>query len=152
MQDLLQALVDFGPHAQRFTKGWRADRQDHILLHVGRVIGVFASIEDIHHGHRQGASCNASQIAVEWLLFYLGSRFGNGERDAQDGIRAQFHLVRRPVKLDHYLVQHYLIDGIQPDDRLADGFIDIAHGGENPLATVATLVAIAQLYRLVRSC
>ena len=53
MQDLFQALIHLRAHAQGLTKSWGPDRQDHVFLHIRGVIGMFAPIQDIHHGNGQ---------------------------------------------------------------------------------------------------
>ena len=49
----VQRVVDLGAPAQAFGERRRAERHDHELLEVGRVLGVLAAVEDVHQRHGQ---------------------------------------------------------------------------------------------------
>ena len=42
-----------------------ANRQDHELLHVDRIVGVRAAIDDIHHRHRQDVGVGPTQVSEQ---------------------------------------------------------------------------------------
>ena len=52
VQLVVQRVVDLGAPAQPLGEGRRADRHDHELLEVGRVLGVLAAVQDVHHAAR----------------------------------------------------------------------------------------------------
>ena len=51
--------------AQRFGERVRAARHDHELLHVERVLGVRAAVDDVQHRHGQDVGGAAAEPAVE---------------------------------------------------------------------------------------
>ena len=53
LERCFQRVEDLGAHAQGFGEVRRADRRDHELLDVDRIVGMRAAIEDVHHRHRQ---------------------------------------------------------------------------------------------------
>ena len=95
LQRRLQRVEDLGAHAQALGEARRADRDDHELLEVDRVVRVRAAVEDVHHRHRQDVRRLAAEVAPQRqvLLGRRGAR--GGERDAEDRVRAQARLVRR---------------------------------------------------------
>ena len=46
-------MIYFDGHAQRISKGAGANRHDHEFLDIHVVVGMLATIENVHHGHRQ---------------------------------------------------------------------------------------------------
>jgi hypothetical protein len=148
-QHLLQAVVDFDTPAQPFAIGRRADRHDHELLHVGRPGSMLAAVHDVHHGHGQGATGDAAQVAIERQVLAGGRGVGHGQRDAQNGISAQPALVLGAVQLDHGLVDAALVGRRPANDSVGDLFIDRLDRTQNPLAAIALLVAVALLPRLM---
>src|SRR3546814_3652472 len=51
--------------AHRLGDAAGADGHDHEFLHVDRIVGMFAAVDDVHHRHRQGARRDAADIAIE---------------------------------------------------------------------------------------
>ena len=65
VQRLLERVEDLGAHAQRLGERRRADRHDHELLEVDRVVGVRAAVEDVHHRHGQHVRRLAAEVAPQ---------------------------------------------------------------------------------------
>ncbi len=110
---------------------------------------MHATVEHVHHRHRQGAGIGAADIAVERQRIGLSRRLGDGQRHAEDGVGAEPALVGRAVERDHGLVDVDLVLGLKPADRLENLAVDRVHGLLHALAAVALLVAVAQLHRLM---
>ena len=144
-------MVDLGAPAQRLAEGGCADGGDHELLNVNVGIRVGAAVEDVHHGDGQDVGVGAAQVLVEGKIRVLGGGLGDGEGDAQDGVRAKFALVGGAVQVDHGLVDVTLVVGFLTDELGGDLLDDSVNGVLNALAEVAALVAIATLDGLERA-
>ncbi len=113
-----------------------ADRNDHELLEVDRVVGMGAAIDDVHHRNRQDMGVRTADIAVQRQTGGLGGSLGDGERHAEDGVGAEARLVRRTIELDHQVVDLDLVFGIMTADRIIDLAIDRFDGLFNALAEI----------------
>ena len=96
-----------------------------------------------------GSACafDPADGAVERDLQVVRHRLGAGQRDGQDGVGAEPALVRRPVQVDHGVVDRALVEGVQPADGVGDLAVDVGHGLQHALAREA-VAAVAQLHRL----
>ena len=74
---------------------------------------------------------------------------GAGERHAEDGVRAELALVRRPVEVDEQRVDAGLVGRVEPEQLGRDPIDHVGDRGQDALAAEAGLVAVAQLDRLV---
>ncbi len=56
-EHLLEVVEDLGAAAEGVAEAVEAQRHDHELLDVDRVVGVLAAVEDVHHrrGQQPGA-------------------------------------------------------------------------------------------------
>ncbi len=113
-----QGVENFRTAAQRFRKGFGADRHDHEFLEVDRVVGVHAAVDDVHHRHRQGPRRGAADIAIQRHVAGLGGGLGDRERHAENGIGAKTLLIGRTVQSDHGLVDLDLLLGVHAADRV----------------------------------
>ncbi len=147
VQMALEVVEDLGAHAQRVGEAARADRHDHELLEVDRVVGVRAAVEHVHHRHRQDPRRLAAEIAPQRLALLGGRRARGGERDAEDRVRAEAALVRRAVELDQRAVQAGLVEHVVARDRRGDLAVDVRDRLRHALAEVG-VAAVAQLGRL----
>ena len=100
VEHLLQRVVRLGAPAQRLAEARRADRHDHELLQVDRVVGVGAAVDDVHHRHRQHVRVRPADVAVQRQVELVGRGLGDGEADAEDRVRAEAGLVVGAVELD----------------------------------------------------
>ena len=112
---------------------------------------MLAAIDDIHHGHRQGAGKNAADMAIKRNVQIRRRRLGNRKRDRQHGIGAQPRLIGRAIQFDHRLVNLDLIEGIEAGNRVKDFAFHTGHRLQHALAAIAGLVAIAEFHRLMRA-
>ena len=96
VEDRAQRSEDLGPGAQGLAVGRHPDGHDHELLEVGRVLGVLAAVEDVEHRDRQRPRPRPADVAVERQVVGGRRRVGAGQRDAEDGVRAQAALVGVP--------------------------------------------------------
>ena len=151
MQDVLQAVENLRPHAQRFAKVGRAQRHHHELLEIDIVIRMLAAVEDVHHRHRQYFRVGASQVAIQRQARRASRRPGNCQRHPQHRVGPDFPLVRRAVEVPQQAIDGCLSKRAHPLQFRCDHLIDVTDGLQHAFAEVALLVAIAQLHGLVRA-
>ena len=155
MDDSLEVMEYIGTHAQRIGKGLGANRLDHELLDIHIVVGMLATVDDIHHRYRHRiftrGAIQVGNMRVQRHTLGMGRGLGCSQGDRENRVGAQGRLVLGTVQLDHRAVQTGLVGGIAPHQQFPDRTIDIGHGLEHALAQVAALVAITQLERLART-
>ena len=149
VEHLLERVEDFAATADRVAKPLDAQRHDHELLHVDRVVGMLAAVDDVHHRGGQEPSVRAADIAIERQADILGRRVGRGQRNAKDRIRTQLLLVRCAVELAEHAVDADLIQRVGPDQLVGDLFVDVGDRLQDAFAKEDLLVAVAELPGLV---
>ena len=151
MEDAFQGMVNVRAPLQRLGERRRADRHRHELLHVHVGVGVLAAVHDVHHRHRKLPGGRAADVAVQGQAQAARGGLGDGQRDAQNRVRAQLALVVRAVQVDHQLINGDLLGGVQVNEFRRDALVDVLDRLQDALAAVDLLVAVAQLDRLVRA-
>ena len=73
----------------------------------------------------------------------------DGERHAEDRVRAELRLVRRAVELAQEPVDHALVARVEPPQVVRNRAVDVLDGLRHALAAVPRLVPVAKLDRLV---
>ena len=151
LQHRLERVVGLGAPAQRLAERRRADRGDHEFLDVDVGVGVRAAVHDVEHRHRQQVRVRAAEVAEQAQLGRGRGGLRDGERDAEDRVRAEVRLLRRAVEVEHLLVDGALVARLVPDDLGEDPLLDVVDGLLDALAAVALRVAVAQFVRLERA-
>ena len=72
VEQFLQGVEDFGATAQRFAEGRQTDRHDHEFLDVQAVVGVLATVDDVHHRHRHLHRARTAEVAIKRQTGFLG--------------------------------------------------------------------------------
>jgi len=154
VQHFLQVVEHFSAHAQGFAEGRSANRDNHQLLEVQAVVGVFAAVDHVHHRHRQRHRARTTDIAIQRQTGFFSSSLGYSHRNSQDGVGAQTTLVVGAVQIDHGLVDESLVGSVEANDGFADFGVDVFNGFQNTLAQIAGFVAIAQFqgFTLASGC
>ena len=155
LQHRLQGVVALGTGAQCFLECRGTDRGDHEFLDVDAAVGMCATIEDVHHRHRQGVCVRATEVAEQRQARRIGGGLRDRERDAEDRVRTKTRLVRRSVEIDHDLVDQALLGSVEAHDLRRDLFLNRGDGefdalAEVALATVATLGCLEGTGRCTR--
>ena len=109
LEERLQRVVALDADPERLGERRRAGGHEHELLEVERVLGVGAAVDDVHQRHGQDVGVGAADPAVERQLGVGGGGLRDRERDAEDRVRAEPRLRRRPVELDHGAVDLALL-------------------------------------------
>lgn len=107
LDDLGEVVVRLGAHLHRFREGFRAERQQHELLHGQHVAGVLSAVDDVEGGHWKPDVLVASEVrdvTVQRDALLGGSGLADGQRDAQNGVGSVFVLVGRSIELDHQFI------------------------------------------------
>ena len=147
LQHRLQRVVGLRPPLDGLGERGRADRRDHELLDVDAVVGVRPAVEDVHHGDRQQVRVRPAQVAEQRQARGLRGGLGHRHADAGDRVRSHPRLVRGPVQVDHGLVDHALIVGVEAEQLGLDLVDDGLDGPGDRLAAVF-VTAVPQLHRL----
>ena len=142
-------MEDFDAPAQRFGERRRAYGHHHEFLEIDVVIGVRATVEDVHHRNRQHAGVHSAQVTVERHLVQIRDRTRSRHRNRKNGVRAQTALVLCAIQFDHFLIERALIFGIFLNEGVRQLAVDVLDRLGNAFAQIARLVAVAQLNRLV---
>ncbi|MNP13144.1 hypothetical protein D3C76_1054130 [compost metagenome] len=134
-------MEDFSAHAQGFTEACRTYRLNHELLDVDVVVRVLTAIDDVHHRDRHGQTrlraVQRSQVLVERNVQRGGSSFRRCQGDRQNRIGTQDRFRISAVQSDHCLVDHSLVQGVEPYNPLTYRIVHILHGTHHPLALIA---------------
>src|SRR5690606_40472211 len=128
---------DFGTPAHGLSQAGSADGHDHEFLEVDRIVGVSATIEDVHHRHRKHMGAGTPHITVERKVCRFCCRLGDRQGYAKDGIGTESALVWRAVQFDHDLVDVDLVLGIHAADGLDQLSVYCLHGALDSLAEIA---------------
>ena len=147
VQQRLERVVRLHAPAQALREGGRADRHDHELLEVHRVVGVGAAVEHVHHRHREHVGVGPADVAPQRQPRLLGGGVGDGQAHAEHGVGAEVALVRRAVEVDQQQVDGPLVEGLEPLEGVADLVVDVADGPQDAPAHEA-VAAVAELRRL----
>src|SRR5690606_40488767 len=95
LQALLECVEDFGTPAHGLSQAGSADGHDYEFLEVDRIVGVSATIEDVHHRHRKHMGAGTPHITVERKVCRFCCRLGDRQGYAKDGIGTESALVWR---------------------------------------------------------
>ena len=97
-----------------------------------------------------GRTCafGAAEVAEQRQVGAVGGRLGDGEADAENGVRAGALLVLGAVGLVEDLVDDALLARLDALDCGAELVDDRLDGLQHALAAVAALVAVAEFVRL----
>ena len=135
VEQAAQRVVRLGAPPQRLREARRADRHDHELLQVDRVVGVHAAVHDVHHRHWQHVGVRAADVAVQRDVQLVGGRLGDRQADAEDGVGAESGLVVGAVEVAQHGVDHALVERVVALQRVGDLTVHERHGVAHPLAT-----------------
>ena len=137
VKDAFQGVVRLDPPPQALAEGGRAVGDDHELLEVDVVVGVHAAVQHVHHRDGEHVGVDPAEVAVQRQVELVSGGPGDGERHAEDGVRAEPRLRRRPVEVDEREVDQPLVGGVEPLEHLGDLVAHVADRAEHALAAVA---------------
>src|ERR1700719_1112458 len=114
LQYALERVEDFRAVTQTFGKRRGTAWHDHKFLKINRRIGMRASIQDVHHRHRQDYRRISAEITKEGNVLSRSSSMGDRQRNAEQRVGTQIFFVRRAVYLNHAIVDLRLITRVPP--------------------------------------
>ena len=144
LQDGFERVKRLGDGAQAFAERRQAERHDHEFLEIDRGIRVRAAVDDVGHRHGQHLRVRSAEISEERLAKRSGGGLGVGERDGEDGVRAELGFRFRAVELEHVAVNGELVERVHTDERGKDFAVHVRHGLLHAFAGETFLVAVAQ--------
>ena len=86
-------MVGLNSPTQALRKRRRANWHNHELLEVNIVVGMFPSIDDVHHRDGQDMSIRSSEVTVERCLALHRGGVCRGQGNAQDRVSSKPTLV-----------------------------------------------------------
>ena len=146
VQHLLEVVEDLAAAAEGVAERVEAQRHDHELLHVDRVVGVLAAVDDVHHRRGQQPGVRAAEVAVERQADSTWPRRGprparrRGSRSRRVPSCSACRRARMSIAVDADLVQR-----VHADQLVGDLLVDVVDGLGDALAEEQLLVAVAQL-------
>ena len=143
VEHFFEGVVNFGTPAQRLAEATSADGHNHEFLEVGAVFGMLATVEDVHHRHRQHMRKRAADVAVQRHVVGVGGGTGHGQRHAEDGIGAEVLFGIAAIEDNHGAIDGDLVGGIFASQGSGDFGVDIVDGRQYPFAEVMFFVAVA---------
>ncbi|MNF89651.1 hypothetical protein D3C84_721840 [compost metagenome] len=148
-------MENLGAHAQTFRESLGANWLHHEFLDVDVVIGVLATVDDVHHRNRHRVDTRGAvqvgDVSVQRQVLVVSGSLGGGQGHGEDGVGAQAAFVLGTVQLDHDAIEGFLVNRVFTQQRGADRAIDVGHGLQYTFAQVTALVAITQLQRFARA-
>lgn len=117
MEDLATNL-----HGLRESGG--AGRDDKEFLECKGVAGVFATVDDVEAGHRQGGRSRVAgeigEVFVQRHTLGGGASLGGSDGDTEDSVGTKPLLVGRAVELYHLVIDGLLVGWIHADELLGE--------------------------------
>ncbi len=142
-------MIAFGAHAEGVGEGLGAPGLDHEFLEVDGVVGVFAAVEDVHHGDGEDLGGGATEVTIKRQAGGFRGCLGGGHGDAEDGVGAELGFVFGAVEFDHEVIEFFLVAGVLSEDGGGDFFVDVVDGFEGAFAAVAFGVVVAEFHGFI---
>ena len=143
-ENFLEGVEDLDAHAESLREFGCAERDDHELLEIDGVIGVGASVQDVHHGNGQGGCTCAAEVAIQGGALGSGGRAGGGQGDRQDRVGPKAALVRSAIQVKHDLVYAGLLRSVMREEGFSDLSVDGGDRLGDAFTEIAGLIAIAE--------
>ena len=124
-QSAPQGVKHLHADPKTFGETRRAERQNHELLDVDRVVGVRAPVEDIQHWDREDARIAGAQVSEQGRPRRGRGRARRRHGDRKDRVRPEATLVRRAVERDERGVEPALVRGVAASRRGRDLPVDV---------------------------
>ena len=121
------------PHAQGLAKTLRPHRHDHKLLQIEIVVGMRATIEDVHHGNRQIIGIDPAKVPIQRQPRLCCCGFGDRQRYTQRRIGPQVAFVLGAIKLDQARINRACCMASCPIKALAMTVLTLVTAFSTPL-------------------
>ncbi len=90
--------------AQALAERLGADGHDHELLKVHVIVGVRATIQDVHHWRGQQAGGKSTEVLIQLDAQVVGHGAGGGHGNRQNRVRTQAALGWSSVEGEHSVI------------------------------------------------
>src|SRR5690554_2433706 len=145
VQHLLQCMKNLSTHAQSLTETTRTNGTNHKFLKSNGCIGVRTAIDDVHHRNGQRFGIGSTNVSVQRHTGIFCSSFSHSQRNTEHGVGTQFTLGFGTVHLKHLMVNTYLIQSIETDQRRRYHVVYILNCLKHTLTQVSFFIPITQL-------
>ena len=142
-------MENLGAHTQRLSKAGSTHRHHHKFLNIHVVVCVLAAVENIHHRYRQSLGIHTANITIQRHTQACSRSLSHRQRSTENGISAQFTLIRSTIQLQQQLVNSHLIKSQLADQSRCDDLTHILHSLAYTLAQETVLVTVTQFHCLV---
>jgi hypothetical protein len=149
LEDGLKRVENFGAGAEGIGEPVKLLGDDHELLEIDGGVGMSAAVEDVHHRDGQNLGIGAADVFEEGLREGLGCGVRSGEGDGEQGVGAEFALIRSAIELEESAVDGDLVDGVVSLEFWGNDFCDILDGLKDAFAEVNVFVSVAEFDGLV---
>jgi hypothetical protein len=142
VQQLLQRVKDLGTTTQRLAERTLTHRKNHELLEIETVVGVLATVDDVHHRYRHLHRPRTTKIAVKRQARFLGRGLGHRHRHREHGVGTESRLVVGTVEMNQRLIDERLLLCVEANDRFGNLGVYVLYSLQHALAEVAGGIAI----------
>ena len=136
-EDLVEGVIGLHTRTKGITKCAESSRHEHELLHVDRVGGVGASVEDVQHRNWEGARRRTPEIAIQRHARSTSRGAGVCQGHRKDGVRSEAGLVRGAVEVAHGEIERGLVERVASQQHRRDGVVDVLDGPRHALPAEA---------------
>ncbi len=82
LQQTLKSMENLGAPAKTLSKIGGSGRHDHEFLGIDSIGGMSATVQNIHHWHRQNIGRGTAEETIEGQTGRLSRRLGNSQRNS----------------------------------------------------------------------
>ena len=144
-------MEHFRSHPQTLLETRSTNRTNHKFLESDRSVAVRTAIDDIHHRHRHYIGVRAPDIPIQWNIEIVGCRLCHSKRNPQNRIGPQVRFGFRPIKFQHRIVNGTLVQNRHSHQGRGNHLIDVFNRFLYAFTSIAVLIAVTQLQRLMFS-
>ena len=144
-------MENLSAHTESFCKSGSAHGHNHKLLEVDIVVGVRATVEDVHHRDGQDMAVAATNVAIKFLTGLLSGGLGAGEGNAEDGVGTEIALVGSGIQFNHTGINGSLVGNFHSHNLFSDILVDMVHSLQNTFAEEYGFITVAEFHRFVNT-
>ncbi len=130
--------------AKGFFKARSAHGDNHEFLQVEVVIGMCATVDDVHHRNGKLHCTHTTKIAIKGKTHFFSSCAGNCHGDCQNSISTKAALIFCAIKSNHLAIDQGLIGCFHAANQVSDFAIDVFNSLQDALTTVALRILITE--------
>ena len=130
----------FRTHTDCFNFGCRAVWDNHEFLGVQTIVGVCATVYDIHHWTWQntwvGVAINFCDVFIQWNMFCVRNCVCQSHGNRQYRVCTQFILVWCAVQCQHFFINFSLLGRVHANQGRRNDFVNVFDRGQYTFAHI----------------